>query len=116
MAPEKRDVVRNRALMGEIRQGLRQLEGKGRRFTFEEVFGEPFETEQTSEMIRYRIEIPRVLRDLIHHIPPELKAKVKAALRSISDDPYRAKEYEGRKVELAKLPGSQVPESLSYAS
>ncbi|MBI3064900.1 MAG: type II toxin-antitoxin system RelE/ParE family toxin [Deltaproteobacteria bacterium] len=43
-------------------------------------------------MIRYRIEIPRGLRDLIRHLPPELKAKVKAALRSIADDPYRAKE------------------------
>ena len=43
-------------------------------------------------MIRYRIEIPRALRDLIRHLPPELKAKVKAALRSIADDPYRAKE------------------------
>ena len=43
-------------------------------------------------MIRYRIEMPRVLRDLIRHLPPELKVKVKGALRSISDDPYRAKE------------------------
>ena len=43
-------------------------------------------------MIRYRIEIPRALRDLIRHLPPELKAKVKAALRSIADDPHRAKE------------------------
>jgi antitoxin YefM len=37
---ETREIMRNRALMKEIRQGLRQLE-KGRRFTFEEVFGEP---------------------------------------------------------------------------
>ena len=37
---ETREIIRNRALMKEIRQGLRQLE-KGRRFTFEEVFGEP---------------------------------------------------------------------------
>ena len=29
-------------------------------------------------MIRYRIEMPRVLRDLSRHLPPELKAKVKA--------------------------------------
>jgi mRNA-degrading endonuclease RelE of RelBE toxin-antitoxin system len=43
-------------------------------------------------MIRYRIEMPRALRDLIRHLPPELKTKVKTALRSISDDPYRAKE------------------------
>jgi antitoxin YefM len=37
---ETRAIMRNRTLMKEIRQGLRQLE-KGRRFTFEEVFGEP---------------------------------------------------------------------------
>jgi len=37
---ETRAIMRNRSLMREIRQGLRQLE-KGRRFTFEEVFGEP---------------------------------------------------------------------------
>lgn len=37
---ETREIMRNPALMKEIRQGLRQLE-KGRRFTFEEVFGEP---------------------------------------------------------------------------
>ena len=37
---ETREIMRNRALMKEIREGLRQLE-KGRRFTFEEVFGEP---------------------------------------------------------------------------
>ena len=43
-------------------------------------------------MIRYRIEMPRLLRDLIRHLPPELKAKVKAAMRSISDDPHRANE------------------------
>ncbi len=43
-------------------------------------------------MIRYRIEIPLALRDLIRHLPPELKAKVKTALRSIADNPYRAKE------------------------
>ena len=43
-------------------------------------------------MIRYRIEMPRVLRDLIRHLPPELKAKVKAALKSVSDDANRAKE------------------------
>ncbi len=43
-------------------------------------------------MIRYRVEMARALRDLIRHLPPELKAKVKAALRTIADDPHRAKE------------------------
>jgi antitoxin YefM len=37
---ETREIMRSRALMKEIRQGLRQLE-KGRRYTFAEVFGEP---------------------------------------------------------------------------
>jgi len=37
---ETRAILRNRSLMKEIRQGLRQLE-KGPRFSFEEVFGEP---------------------------------------------------------------------------
>jgi len=43
-------------------------------------------------MIRYRVEMSRALRDLIRHLPPELKVKVKAVLRLISDDLYRAKE------------------------
>ena len=42
-------------------------------------------------MIRYRIEMPQVTRDLFRHLPPELKGKGKAALRLIADDPYRAK-------------------------
>ena len=37
---ETREIRRNRTLMNEIKQGLRQL-AKGQRFTFEEVFGEP---------------------------------------------------------------------------
>jgi mRNA-degrading endonuclease RelE of RelBE toxin-antitoxin system len=51
-------------------------------------------------MIRYRIEMPRMLRDLIRYLPPELKAKVKEALRSISDDPHRAKELRDELVGL----------------
>ena len=43
-------------------------------------------------MTRYRLEMPRLLRDLIRHLPPELKAKVKAALRSIAADPHITKE------------------------
>ena len=39
-------------------------------------------------MTGYRIEMARMLRDLIRHLPPELKAKIKAALRSISEDPF----------------------------
>jgi len=59
-------------------------------------------------MIRYRIEMPRALRDLLRHLPPELKTKVKSALRSISDDPYRAKELRD---ELAGLRSCRVARS-----
>jgi prevent-host-death family protein len=37
---ETKAIKRNRALMTEIKRGLRELE-KGHRFTFEEAFGEP---------------------------------------------------------------------------
>jgi len=56
-------------------------------------------------MTGYRIEMPRTLRDLIRHLPPVLKAKIKAALRSISDDPYRAKEL---KDDLAGLSSYRI--------
>ncbi len=55
-----------------------------------------------------------MVRDLIRHLPPELKAKIKTALRSISDDPYRAKELDGQPGRLEKLPGGQVTSHLSY--
>ena len=51
-------------------------------------------------MIRYRIEMPQAVRTLIRQLPPELKSKVKIGLRSIADDPYRAK---GLRDELAGL-------------
>ena len=51
-------------------------------------------------MIRYRLEMSRAVRDLITHLPPELKRKVKAALRAIAEDPYQAKAL---KEELAGL-------------
>lgn len=44
---ETREIRRNRALMSEIKRGLRQL-AKGRRFTFEEVFGEPLKLRKRS--------------------------------------------------------------------
>jgi mRNA-degrading endonuclease RelE of RelBE toxin-antitoxin system len=52
--------------------------------------------------------MPRALRDLIRHLPPALKAKVKAALRLITDDPYRATEL---KDELAGLRSYRVARS-----
>ena len=51
-------------------------------------------------MTRYRIEMSQTVRDLVPHLPPQLKRKVKAALRSIADDPYPGKEL---KEELAGL-------------
>ena len=45
---ETTEIRRNRALMREIKKGLRQLD-KGRRFTFEEVFGEPLRSRQRPE-------------------------------------------------------------------
>lgn len=59
-------------------------------------------------MIRYRVEMPRALRNLIRHLPPALKSKVKVALRSISDDPYRAKVL---KEELAGLMSYRIGRS-----
>jgi mRNA-degrading endonuclease RelE of RelBE toxin-antitoxin system len=50
----------------------------------------------------------RVLRDLIRHLPPELKAKIKDVLRSIADDPCRAKELGD---ELAGLRSYRVARS-----
>ena len=44
---ETREIRRNRALMSEIKKGLRQLE-KGQRYTFEEVFGEPLRLRKRS--------------------------------------------------------------------
>ena len=51
-------------------------------------------------MTRYRIEMSRAVRDLVSHLPPQLKRKVKAALRSIANDPHLGKEL---KEELAGL-------------
>ena len=51
-------------------------------------------------MTRYRIEMSQAVRDLVPHLPPQLKRKVKAALRSIAEDPYRAKELKEELVGL----------------
>ncbi len=45
---ETTEIRRNRALMREIKKGLRQLDN-GRRFTFEEVFGEPLRSRRRLE-------------------------------------------------------------------
>ena len=56
-------------------------------------------------MIRYRIEMARAVSDLVRHLPPELKNKVKAAFKSIAADPHRAKELRD---ELAGLRSYRV--------
>jgi mRNA-degrading endonuclease RelE of RelBE toxin-antitoxin system len=59
-------------------------------------------------MIRYRIEMPLAVRTLIRQLPPELKSKVKVGLRSISHDPFRAKELRD---ELAGLRSYRIGRS-----
>ena len=51
-------------------------------------------------MTRHRIEMSQGVRDLVPHLPPQLKRKVKAAFRAIADDPDLGKEL---KEELAGL-------------
>ncbi len=55
-------------------------------------------------MIRYRIEMSQTVGEILPHLPPQLKRKVKAALRSIADDPYRAKELKEELVGLRSCP------------
>ncbi|HNP95874.1 MAG TPA: type II toxin-antitoxin system Phd/YefM family antitoxin [Cyclobacteriaceae bacterium] len=45
---ETREILRNPALMQEIKQGLAQLE-KGHRVSFEEAFGEPLHSSKTKQ-------------------------------------------------------------------
>ena len=51
-------------------------------------------------MIRYRLEMSRAARDLITHLPAELKRKIRTAFRAIAENPYQAKTL---KDELAGL-------------
>ena len=59
-------------------------------------------------MRRYQVEMPRLVRETITHLPPELKYKVKSALRSLAQDPYQAKEL---KEELAGLRSYRIGRS-----
>lgn len=56
-------------------------------------------------MTRHRIILSTAVRELVRHLPPQLKRKVKAALRSIADNPHQAKEL---KEELAGLTSYRV--------
>jgi mRNA-degrading endonuclease RelE of RelBE toxin-antitoxin system len=55
-------------------------------------------------MKRYRIEMARAVSDLVRHLPPELKKKVKEALKSIAADPYRSKELRDELAGLRSYP------------
>jgi len=39
----------------------------------------------------FRLVIAQAVREVITHLPPQLKHKVKAALQSLADNPYQAK-------------------------
>jgi len=56
-------------------------------------------------MSRYRVEIARSVRQLITHLPPKFKRRVKIALQSLADNPYGAKEL---KDELAGLRSQRI--------
>src|SRR5262245_16921486 len=47
-----------------------------------------------------RLEMSQAVRNLITHLPPELKRKVRAAFRAIAADPYKAKELKDELVGL----------------
>jgi mRNA-degrading endonuclease RelE of RelBE toxin-antitoxin system len=51
-------------------------------------------------MTLHRLEVSQAVRNLITHLPPELKRKVKAAFRAIAADPYQAKELKDELVGL----------------
>ena len=42
-------------------------------------------------MTRFRLDMAQAVRDLIIHLPPSLKRKLKAALHSLAENPYQAK-------------------------
>lgn len=47
-----------------------------------------------------RLEMSQAVRNLVTHLPPELKRKVRAAFRAIAADPYQAKELKDELVGL----------------
>ena len=42
-------------------------------------------------MTRFSLDMSQAVRDLLIHLPPSLKRKVKAALHSLAENPYQAK-------------------------
>lgn len=51
-------------------------------------------------MTLYRLEMSQSVRDLITHLPSELKRKLKTAFKTIAVDPYQAKELKDELVGL----------------
>src|SRR5688572_10711342 len=51
-------------------------------------------------MTLYRLEMSQAVRNLISHLPPELKRKVRAAFRALAADPYQAKELKDELIGL----------------
>jgi len=51
-------------------------------------------------MTPHRLEMSQAVRNLITHLPPDLKRKVRAAFKSIAVDPYQAKELKDELVGL----------------
>jgi mRNA-degrading endonuclease RelE of RelBE toxin-antitoxin system len=59
-------------------------------------------------MKRFRLDMARAVRDLLIHLPPQLKRKVKLAFQALAENPYQAKPL---KDELAGLRSFQVMRS-----
>ena len=59
-------------------------------------------------MKRLGLDIAQDVRDLLVHLPPSFKRKVKAALHSLADNPYQAKALED---DLAWLQSFRVARS-----
>jgi mRNA-degrading endonuclease RelE of RelBE toxin-antitoxin system len=59
-------------------------------------------------MTRFRLDIVRAVRDLLIHLPPSLKHKVKVSLQSLADNPCQAKAL---KDDLAGLRSFRVAQS-----
>ena len=51
-------------------------------------------------MTLHRLEMSQAVRNLITHLPPDLKRKVRAAFRAIAADPHQAKELKDELVGL----------------
>jgi mRNA interferase RelE/StbE len=53
-------------------------------------------------MIHYRLDFPPHVAEVVRHLEPELKQKVKAALRALASDPARGDALKGDLSDLRK--------------